>query len=79
MPVVAKSAAGVMVPWAGFVSTDHVLVSPATPASLVLTLSVPVVASSVAAKVSLVAVGLIAATLIVTVAVDECPEASVSV
>ena len=44
-----------------------------------MTLSVPVVAFSVAENVSLAAVGLIAATLIVTVAVDVWPEPSVIV
>ncbi len=78
MPLVAKSAAGVIVPWAVLLeATDHVLVSPATGVSLVARFSVPVAAFSVALKVSLVAVGLIAATLIVTVAVDVCPEPSV--
>jgi len=59
--------------------TDHVFVSPTTGVSLAARFSVPVVLFSVAANVSLVAVGLIAATLIVTVAVDEWPEPSVIV
>ena len=80
MPVVAKSAAGVSVPWAVVVeATDQVLVSPATGVSLVLTLSVPVVEFSVALNVSAEAVGLIGATAIVTVAVDVWPELSVIV
>ncbi len=80
MPLVAKSAAGVMVPWAVlFDATDQVLVSPATGVSFVLTVSVPVLAFSVAENVSFVAVGLMAATLIVTVAVDAWPEPSVTV
>ena len=80
LPVVAKSAAGVIVPWAVlFDATDQVFVSPATGESLVLTLSVLVVAFSVAENVSGAAVGLMAATLMVTVAVDVWPEPSVIV
>src|ERR1700756_4996002 len=59
--------------------TDQVLVSPATGVSLLARLSVPVVAFSVAANVSAAAVGLIAPTLSVTVAVEVWPEPSVIV
>ena len=80
MPLVAKSAAGVIVPWAVLVeATDQVLVSPATGVSLDARFNVPVLAFSVAENVSFAAVGLIGATLIVTVAVDEWPEPSVTV
>src|SRR6516225_789688 len=80
LPLVAKSAAGVMLPCAVVVeATDQVLVSPATAVSLDARLSVPVVAFSVAENESFVATGLIAATLIVTVAVEEWPDPSVIV
>ena len=81
LPLVAKSQAGVIVPPPVVVvdATDQVLVTPATVVSLDARFSVPVELFSVAEKVSFVATGLIAATLTVTVAVDEWPEPSVSV
>src|ERR1700758_4712908 len=69
-----------MLPWAVVVeATDQVLASPATGVSLDARFSVPVVLFSVATNVSLVAVGLIAETLIMTVAVDVWPDPSVTV
>src|ERR1700758_1792475 len=69
-----------MLPWAAVVeATDQVLVSPATGTSLAERFRVPVVAFSEAENVSLAAVGLIAATLMVTVAVEAWPEPSVIV
>src|SRR3954469_14921504 len=59
--------------------TDQVFVSPATGVSLALTLSVPVVLLSSALKLSALAVGAIGETLIVTVAVELCPEPSLTV
>ena len=53
--------------------------SPATGVSFDARSSVPVLAFSVALKMSPAAVGLIGATLIVTVAVDAWPEPSVTV
>src|SRR6516225_5399459 len=80
LPLVAKSAAGVMVPCAVVVeATDQVLVSPATAVSLDARFSVPVLAFSVAENVSAEAIGLMAVTLMVTVAVDEWPDPSVIV
>ena len=61
------------------VATDQVFVSPATGVSFDARFSVPVVEFSVAEKVSAPAVGLMAATLMVTVAVDEWPDPSVIV
>ncbi len=67
-------------PWAVLLeATDHVVASPATGVSFDARFSVPVEAFSVAEKVSFAALGLIGATLIVTVAVDVWPEPSVIV
>ncbi len=67
-------------PWAVLLeATDHVVVSPATGVSFDARFNVPVDAFSVALNASFVAVGLIGATLIVTVAVEEWPEPSVTV